>query len=361
MKQRRLSAVLVAGLLAWCDVPVQSTEAAVDPMSAAAIRGVMTRAADWQLEHPQHAPDHWANAVFYAGLMAAARATGNERYVHELVEIGERLEWRPGSSYRHADHHAIAQTYLEIYEIRGDQAMIEPFRQSIDRMMATPPDWEKAHQSIDYWWSDALFMSPPALAGLARATGDDAYLGFMDELWRQSFELLWSSQSRLFYRDVRFRVEKPGEFWSRGNAWVLAGLARMLELMPEDRPSRAFYLDVFRQMAERVAGLQGEDGLWRASLLDQSKRSPGETSGSALFCHALAWGIRSGVLEADIYGPVVEGAWLALTRAVNDDGRLGWVQKPGASPQRVRQRHWAAYGTGALLLAGAEVLSMTWD
>jgi len=227
--------------------------------------------------------------------------------------------------------------------------------------MATPPDWEKGHQVIDYWWSDALFMSPPALVALAKATGDDEYLDFMDELWRQSYDLLWDEESRLFYRDTRFRERSPGEFWSRGNAWVLAGLARMLDDVPEDRPARRFYLEVFQKMAEKVVAIQPEDGLWRSDLLESSLSVPGETSGTALFCYALAWGVRTGVLERDLYLPAIEKSWIVLTRSVYEDGRLGWVQKPGASPDRVRASHWATYGTGAFLHAGSEMLKLVED
>jgi rhamnogalacturonyl hydrolase YesR len=330
-------------------------------MTPSAIREILKRAADWQLAHPRGEPDDWTNAVFYTGLVAVYRAIGNDRYLDELVRVGESLGWRPGSRYRHADDHAIAQSYLALFELRGEPETIAPFKDAIDRMMATPLNWEKSHQVIDYWWSDALFMSPPALVALAKATGSDGYLDFMDELWRQCYDLLWEEESRLFYRDIRFRERSPGEFWSRGNAWVLAGLARMLDDVPEDRPARRFYLEVFRKMAEEVVAIQHEDGLWRSDLLASSPDAPGETSGTALFCYALAWGIRAGVLERDRYFSAVERAWSALYQSVDEEGRLGWVQKPGASPDRVEAGDWATYGTGAFLLAGSEMLRLVED
>ncbi len=38
----------------------------------------------------------------------------------------------------------------------------------------------------------------------------------------------------------------------------MAGLARVLDEMPADYPSRPKYLDQFRQMAERVASAPGQ-------------------------------------------------------------------------------------------------------
>ncbi len=335
-------------------------------LQAVAIRAVMRRAADRQLGDlrpesrpgPQHRPGEWPNAVFYAGLMATYHATGDEGYRRALLEVGERLRWRPGRRLRHADDHAVAQTYLDLARLEAEPRMYAPFRTAIDRMMAAPARWPKRHQPIDYWWSDALFMSPPALAKLTRLTGDDRYLDFADRLWREAYELLWDAEARLFHRDLRYR-EAAGApvFWSRGNGWVLAGLARLLDELPADRPSRRFYEDVFGELASRAAALQGPDGLWRASLLDETG-APGETSGTALFCHGMAWGVRRGLLDRGLFLPHAERAWIALHERVDDSGRLGWVQGIGSEPAPVTADDTGVYGTGAFLLAGAEVLGL---
>jgi rhamnogalacturonyl hydrolase YesR len=328
------------------------------PVDPAAISALMARVADWQLEHPDDEPGEWTNAVAYVGLLAAYRALDDSRYLSAVTEVGERLEWRLGPRLRHADDHAIGQAYLELYEMSGDPRMIGPLRATIDRMMATPADWRKKHQSIDYWWSDALFMSPPVLARLTRLTGDDRYLEFMDGLWRESYELLWNEEQRLFHRDLRFRHRSPTEFWSRGNGWVLAGLALMLPDIPEDHPARDLYVETFRTMSRRVAELQPEDGLWRSSLLESVDAAHGEVSGTALFCFALAAGVNAGLLDEDRFGPTIERAWAGLAGAVGEDGRLGWVQPPGVAPDRVRESDSAPYGAGAFLLAAAEMLEL---
>ena len=47
--------------------------------------------------------------------------------------------------------------------------------------------------------------------------------------------------------------------------------------------------------------------------------------------------------------------WQALQRAVEADGRLGWVQQVGDRPQNVAKEDTQFYGVGAFLLAGAAV------
>ncbi len=322
------------------------------------IRAIMKKTADWQLAHPRHEPRDWTNAVFFTGVMAAYRVTGEARYLEQLMRVGEEHHWKPGRRERHADDHAIAQTYLDLYRIRRESRMIEPFREVVDRMMASPPRWKKEHQTIDYWWSDALFMSPPALAKLAAATGEDEYLEFMDRLWREAHQLLYDREERLFYRDSR-KIGGPRKtFWARGNAWVLAGIVRVLEELPEDHPNRQLYLSVFEEMADRITALQPGDGLWRSDLLVSPLAAPGESSGTALFCYALARGIHHGILDRERYLPVTLDAWSALYGNVSEEGRLGWVQRPGVGPDRVRAEDWEVYGTGAFLLAAEAVLGL---
>src|SRR5207249_10204649 len=102
---------------------------------------------------------------------------------------------------------------------------------------------------------------------------------------------LYDKQERLFYRDSRFfsQRERNGKkvFWSRGNGWVLAGLARVLQYLPPDYAGRGRFVALFQEMARRIADLQGPDGSWRASLLDPDSRPNPETSGTGFFTYAL--------------------------------------------------------------------------
>ena len=54
-------------------------------------------------------------------------------------------------------------------------------------------------------------------------------------------------------------------------------------------------------MAAALAPLQGADGFWRASLLDAAAFPNPETTGTACFTYALAWGVNNGVLDAATY------------------------------------------------------------
>jgi rhamnogalacturonyl hydrolase YesR len=181
----------------------------------------------------------------------------------------------------------------------------------------------------------------------------------MDREWEITTKLLYSPKAHLYFRDKSFFGSREANgnnvFWSRGNGWVFAGLARVLAEMPADYPSRPRYETLFREMAEEIASLQGADGLWRAGLLDQASYQLPENSGSAFDTFAFAYGINSGLLDRKKYKPVVEKAWQGLLSHVYEDGRLGCVQPVGAAPGAFTKTSSYVYGTGAFLLAGSEV------
>jgi rhamnogalacturonyl hydrolase YesR len=125
--------------------------------------------------------------------------------------------------------------------------------------------------------------------------------------------------------------------------------------MPKNYPTREKYIEQYRQMASRVASLQGSDGLWRPGLLDANAYPLPEVSGSAFFVYALAWGIDHGVLDRATYLPVVQKGWKGLVSHIYVDGRLGCIQPIGAAPGDFKPASSYVYGVGAFLLAGSEI------
>jgi rhamnogalacturonyl hydrolase YesR len=185
----------------------------------------------------------------------------------------------------------------------------------------------------------------------------------MDHEWWITYDLLYNKQEHLYARDATFldKKEKNGKplFWARGNGWVLAGLADVLHQMPKNFPTRPKYEQLFREMSERIAGLQQPDGLWRTGLLDQQAYSASEVSGSAFFTYGMALGMNDGLLTKKTYRPVVAKSWAGMVTKIYADGRLGSIQPIGAAPDAFTPGSSYVYGVGGFLLAGNQLHALS--
>lgn len=339
-----------------------------------------SRVADWQLSRmdrfdyvrtfQRHTadPTDWIQAAFYAGLAAFADATGEARYAEAVIDHGRENDWGYGDRPRHADDDAIGQAWMwSAAKVEGPEraARLEPTRARFEAILAAPSDvpllfedkpGEQACQAR-WCWSDALFMAPPVWFELSRLTEDRRYAAHADkEFWAAS-DVLYDRQERLYYRDSRFLERRDSEgrkiFWSRGNGWTYAGIAKVIESLPASDPRRARYVSLYREMSAAIVSLQRTDGYWPVSLLDPS--GPPETSGTGFFVYGLAWGVNNGLLDQARYAPVVSKGWAALEMAVGPHGKLGWVQQVGYAPDQVQADDTQLYGVGAYLLAASQV------
>ena len=131
--------------------------------------------------------------------------------------------------------------------------------------------------------------------------------------------------------------------------------------MPANYSTRTGYEKIFKQMAKRIAALQQPDGTWHASMLDPQCYPIKESSGTAFFTYALAWGINNGYLSYKEYFPTIQKGWTALNGCLHEDGKLGFVQVPGAAPEKVTFDDTEVYGVGAFLLAGTELFKLQYQ
>jgi rhamnogalacturonyl hydrolase YesR len=321
------------------------------------IRKAMRKVADWQLARGEkNFNRQWTFAPLYAGLLAASKSTGDLRYRDAVVKMSEGFDWKlMNDRFPHADDMALGQVYLDLYRETRDPRRMEDTRAVLDRLTLRQDDPAK----LLWWWCDALFMAPPVLARMSAATGDRRYLDTMDREWWQTSASLYDPSEHLFLRDSRYFAQRQDNgqkiFWARGNGWVMGALARVLEVMPRNYPSRSRYIAQYREMALRIASIQGQDGLWRSGLLDPGAYDLPEISGSAFFTYSLAWGINHKLFDRKTFEPVVERAWAGILTHIYADGRLGSIQPIDGQPGKFKPSSSYVYGVGGFLLAASEV------
>jgi beta-glucuronidase len=347
-----------------------------DAIDAGRTLALMENVADWQLAHLEpvasikvmreetRSPRSWQQGAFYAGLTALAERSSSTRFRDAVLAHGRSTGWQLGDRRSHADDHVIGQSYLWAATHGAGQGAIAPLRKRFDEILADPPRGSlAAHTSEQCWdrwcWCDALFMAPPTWIGLAAATGQRRYAEYAHAEFKATRDYLYDREERLFYRDSRFFEQRDSNgrklFWSRGNGWVFAGIARVLERLPASDPARPMYAELFKEMAAKLKAVQKPDGYWAPSLLAAPEAAPPESSGTGFFVYGMAWGIAAGLLDRQEYELVVRRGWRALERAVQADGMLGWVQQVSDRPEHVAPGDTQFYGVGAFLLAGSAV------
>jgi rhamnogalacturonyl hydrolase YesR len=315
----------------------------------------------------KHETNAWTRSVWYNGVMALYRATGDQRYLDQAMLWGKRNAWKTGPKTRPEkdtgntpNHFFSAQTWVEVYLIQKDDAMIQPLvtwlKSGFPGTPGTAEVWFADHKG--FLFIDSLYGAP-VFPLLAKATGDNDYLKAMDGYFWAVHNLLYDSEAKLFYRDQRFigRKSKNGQkvLWSRGNGWAYAAVARVLENLPEEAPSRPRYVQLLREMSASLAQRQGADGLWRVNLDDPAEFPVPETSGTGFFCYGLGVGVRLGYLDEATYRPVIDRAWRGLVSCVSPEGRVGYGQIEADFPFEVHEADTHEYVTGAFLLAASEI------
>jgi rhamnogalacturonyl hydrolase YesR len=353
--------------------------------SKADIIDVMIKVNDYWLDNnPDLGDKSWARAVYYTGNMALYQVYPDVKYLDVALRWANKSP-RWGLEGNSHNKLAAGQSYINLYHIEPIESHLMALQEEVQRQIDQLGD--------DLWFTvDANYMAMPTYAWLAKVERDDP------DIYRKMWALhlhnkdlrdeneggggsgiplgLYDPIDHLWYRDRRYiesnQLSPNGNkvFWSRGNGWVFAASVRVLQTLPASDLNRHKFIETFQDMAAELKDRQLDSGFWPVNLDDPlhaqtvnpNYRDAPETSGTALFCYGIAWGINNKLLRRADYQEVVEKAWHGLANtAVRSDGLLGYVQGVGQRPesdQPFGEERTADFGVGAFLLAGSEVLKM---
>lgn len=404
---------------AWFDALKQFKEAAQQPLyktllptKAEVVNAAVGVNNAWIAQNPTPGNNLWARSVYNAGNIDFYKVYRQKSYLDYANRWAAANGWAvsggPGTS--DADNHTCGQTYIDLYSMDEVKApeKIQAIKAAIDNRIANNP------KSDDWWWIDAMFMAMPTLTRLGVVYSDTKYYDKMyalfshirdslivvptrTNLWPAAYQTqygagpilrgyeahcgLYSKADGLWWRDWGYQPnvppkKEPGDassdvpkqspsgknvYWSRGNGWALAAMARTLQLLPATDAHRQEYVNVLTGMAAALKTRQRDDGFWNMNLDDAADNPGPETSGTALFTYGLAWGINSGLLNSDEYLPVVAKAWSGLCAiSVQPSGSLKYTQNVGEKPIPIGQLAGSSvdFGVGAFLLAASEVVKL---
>jgi hypothetical protein len=145
---------------------------AADP-APADVASALKRSADWHLSNPSGIDTRdWIIAPLYDGLIRTSLATGDPKYLAEVLRFGTQSGWMAGNRKYHADDHAVGHAWIDIYQMDPSRKeRLAPMKARIDDIIANPITEELQHGKkpskrgisvSDRWtWCDALYMGAP--------------------------------------------------------------------------------------------------------------------------------------------------------------------------------------------------------
>ena len=207
----------------------------------------------WQEANPMPGTAFWHNAAYHTGNIEAWKLTGEKAYYDYSLRWAEHNLWMGARgtdrskwvySYGETDDYVpfgdwqvCFQTYADLYVADPDPRKIARAREVMEYEMSTTAD--------DYWWwADGLYMVMPVMTKLYNITGNGLYLDKLYEYWTYADNLMYDKEARLYYRDAKYvypehkTANGKKDFWARGNGWVLAALAKVLQDLPHDNARR---------------------------------------------------------------------------------------------------------------------------
>lgn len=330
----------------------------------------------WQNQHPNPANSFWHPSAYQTGNIAAYKVTKIEDYRLYAEKWAQHNQWKGAKSnlkeewkysYGEKDNYVLFgdwqicfQVYIDLYHLdkKKDKNKIARALEVMNYQIHTP-------QKDYWWWADGLYMVMPVMTKLYKLSSNELYLDKLYEYFVFADSLMLDQETNLFYRDAKYIYPKhkslngKKDFWARGNGWVLAGLAKVLDDLPKSSKYYTYFLNKYKKLASTVAQTQQPEGYWTRSILD-AEHAPGpETSGTAFFTYALLWGVNNGVLNKQIYLPVINKSWKYLSQiALQENGAVGYIQPIGERAIRgqvVDKNSTSDFGVGAFLLAASEM------
>lgn len=366
--------LLVALILNLSCSSVKKNEKMIDTTKEQVLSNIHLVNEYWQTNNSANVRAFWDHAAYHIGNIEVVKLTQNETYKKYSETWAAHNSWMGATSSNKAewkytygekpeyvlfgDWQACFQTYIDLYNLAPSENKIARAKEVMRYQISTDKN--------DYWWwADGLYMVMPVMVKMYQLTGEKLYLEKLYEYYTYANKIMYDSTEKIYYRDAKyiFPTHKTAlgkkDFWARGNGWVFAALAKVLQDLPTNDNHRNEYIEKFKGMAYSLKNYQQAAGHWTRSIADTAQAPGFETSGTAFFTYAYLWGINNGYLSKKEFAPVIAKSWQYLVKvALQPNGKIGYVQPIGERAilgQVVDINSTANFGVGAFLLAACEM------
>jgi rhamnogalacturonyl hydrolase YesR len=143
-------------------------------------------------------------------------------------------------------------------------------------------------------WIDSMYMATPFLADMGEY--DEAVkqiVGFRNALWNQNMKLYshrWDTVNEIFINE---------KFWGVGNGWALAGITRVINILPESHDADKDRLIAYvKEHLSSILDHMRSDGLYHDIVDDPD--SFVETNLGQMIAYTIYTGVKSGWLDKNL-------------------------------------------------------------
>ena len=180
-------------------------------------------------------------------------------------------------------------------------------------------------------WVDSMYMLPPFLA---RAGEYDEAVRQLDGYW----DILFTPENGLLahqWSDTEQRFHRR-DAWAVGNGWAMAGMARVIDLLPEGHPGQARLISCVQRLITAALPYQMDDGAFHDVLDDPATFR--EVNFAQMLACTIYRGVKVGWLDASLLS-AAEKARVAALAEVDAYGLVRNVcgaphfDKPGVAPE----------------------------
>lgn len=211
-------------------------------------------------------------------------------------------------------------------------------------------------------WADDLYMCVPFLARMGELSGRN---GYSDDAARQVvnfYQHLFSREKALMAHFWYSDTARSGfVFWGRANGWALMAQVELLDRLSPDHSFRTTLLGLLERHIGGIVEVQSESGLWH-QVLDKPD-SYLETSCSAMFTYAIARAVNKGYVHSR-FAAAARLGWAGVRSRIRSDGKIEGICAGTIVSDDIAYYYSRptplndVHGTGAVLLAGAEILDL---
>lgn len=256
----------------------------------------------------------------------------------------------------------LAPLVLERYAETSD-AKYEPYLKSVQEFLRKNPRFEDGtwYRPGKGMMTDDPYMTIPFLVREWKRTGDDRHLADAVQQLMGTHKRLMDEKNGLLRHLWDLKKQEPaGEFWGRGNGWMVLAHVELLSALPPAHPSRPEVLEAFIRHISGLQRCQNERGGWHQVLNDSSTWI--ETSCTGMIVYGIARGVNESWIDPG-FAPAAQKGWRALREKITPEGDIvdvcGSTDTGDLEYYKKRPRlRGDLHGFGSFLLAGAEIMRL---